>query len=55
MEFEITMKIKVAPDFFYYDSHSEEWHSILEEIVHNAMYDVDDIKVIGIRTEEVAV
>ena len=53
MEYEITMKVKVPSDFFYFSLNSEECHAILEEMVHNAMHDVDDVKVVTLRTEEV--
>ena len=53
MDYEITIKIKVDSDFFYWGSDSAERQATLAEMIHNALHDVDDIKITGIRTEEV--
>jgi len=53
MEYEITIKLKVDTDFFYWGSDLLDRQDIMAEMIHNAMHDIDDVKVTAIRTEEV--
>jgi hypothetical protein len=53
MEYEITIKLKVDTDFFYWGSDLLDRQDIMAEVIHNAMHDIDDVKVTAIRTEEV--
>jgi|TARA_B110000908_G_scaffold52558_1_gene64133 hypothetical protein len=53
MEYEITIKLKVDTDFFYWGSDPLDRQDIMAEVIHNAMHDIDDVKVTAIRTEEV--
>jgi hypothetical protein len=53
MDYEINIKLKVDTDFFYWGSDLLDRQDIMAEVIHNAMHDVDDIKVTAIRTEEV--
>jgi hypothetical protein len=53
MEYEITIKLKVDTDFFYWGSDLLDRQGIMAEVIHNAMHDIDDVKVTAIRTEEV--
>lgn len=53
MEYEITIKLKVDTDFFYWGSDLLSRQDIMAEMIHNAMHDIDDVKVTAIRTEEV--
>tara|TARA_R110000796_G_scaffold113588_1_gene225349 strand:- start:366 stop:533 length:168 start_codon:yes stop_codon:yes gene_type:complete len=53
MEYEITIKVKVDSDFFYWGLGLLERQNTMAEMIHNAVHDVDDIKITSIRTEEV--
>lgn len=53
MEYEITIKIKVDPTYFYLGLDLLERQSTMSEIIHNAVHDIDDVKITAIRTEEV--
>ena len=52
MEFEVTLKIKVDSDMFLLDCTSNRVSAVNEEVL-NALYDLDDIKVLSIGTSEV--
>lgn len=53
MEYEITIKVKVDSDYFYLGLGLLERQSTMSEVIHNAIHDIDDIKITAIRTEEV--
>ncbi len=55
MEYEVTIKIKMEPDYFYWDLNSVERENSLREEINNILHDVDDIKVMKVRVEELEV
>tara|TARA_R110001606_G_scaffold355898_1_gene506995 strand:- start:314 stop:523 length:210 start_codon:yes stop_codon:yes gene_type:complete len=55
MEYEVTIKIKMEPDYFYWDLNSVERENGLREEINNILHDVDDIKVMKVRVEELEV
>jgi len=55
IEFEVTMRFKVDVDYFYWNLGTIDRQDIMSETILNAMYDMDDIKVSGVTTEEIEV
>ena len=55
MEYEVTIKIKMDADYFYCDLNSGERENTLQEDINNVLHDVDDMKVLKVRVEELEV
>tara|TARA_R110000782_G_scaffold64679_3_gene131707 strand:- start:188 stop:355 length:168 start_codon:yes stop_codon:yes gene_type:complete len=55
MDYEVTIKVKVDADFFYWGADVHERQGTMSEMIHNALHDLDDVNVKAIRTEEVEV
>ena len=55
MEYEVTIKIKMDHDYFYCDLNSGERENTLQEDINNVLHDVDDMKVLKVRVEELEV
>ncbi len=55
MEYEVTIKVKMEADYFYWDLSSVDRENALQEEVNNILHDVDDMKVIKVRVEELEV
>tara|TARA_R110000823_G_scaffold46965_11_gene120200 strand:- start:258 stop:425 length:168 start_codon:yes stop_codon:yes gene_type:complete len=55
MEYEVTIKIKMDADYFYCDLNSGERENTLQEDINNVLHDVDDMKVLRVRVEELEV
>lgn len=53
MEYEVVMKIKVDPEYFYWDLDSAERQATMAEQIRNVLYDMDDVKIRQIIAEEV--
>jgi hypothetical protein len=54
MEFDITMRVVVDLDLFSYSLDKADRESHVLELVHAAMYDCDDIKVLDTEVEEIS-
>tara|TARA_R110002124_G_scaffold11112_12_gene53686 strand:- start:811 stop:978 length:168 start_codon:yes stop_codon:yes gene_type:complete len=55
MEYEVTIKIKMETDYFYWDLSSADRENALREEVNNILHDVDDMKVLKVQVEELEV
>lgn len=54
MEFDITMRVVVDLDLFSYSLNTADRGSHVLGLVHAAMYDCDDIKVLDAEVEEIS-
>lgn len=54
MEYEVTLKIKTDPDYFYLDTDVNDRQYAITEQIRNALYDLDDVTVTRIVSEEVS-
>ena len=55
MEYEVTIKIKMETDYFYWDLSSVDRENALQEEVNNILHDIDDMKVLKVQVEELEV
>jgi hypothetical protein len=53
MEFEVTIKLKVDPSYFYWDLDAADRQYSLSEQVRNVLYELEDVKVTQVLAEEV--
>ena len=53
MEYKVVVKIKVDPEYFYWDLDAAERQSTMAEQIRNVLYDLDDVKVMQVLAEEV--
>ena len=51
MEYEVTIKIKMETDYFYWDLNSVDRENALKEEVNNILHDIDDMKVLKVQVE----
>ncbi len=54
MEFDITMRVVVDLDLFSYSLGTADRESHVLGLIHAAMYDCDDIKVLDTEVEEIS-
>lgn len=52
MEFEVSLRIKVDDTAFYWDAKVTDRLESITEMVRNAMYDLDDVKIKSIEVDE---
>ena len=52
MEYEVTIRVKVDPSFFYWDLTTLERQKTIADTICNAVHDTDDIRVTNVRSEE---
>lgn len=52
MEFEVSLRIKVDPSSFYWDASVADRLESVTEMIRNAMYDLDDVKIKSMEVEE---
>tara|TARA_R110000796_G_scaffold13733_5_gene44264 strand:- start:11510 stop:11683 length:174 start_codon:yes stop_codon:yes gene_type:complete len=52
LEYEVTLTVKVDNDFFYWNLSEVDRQEQLKDTLLNALYDLDDVKVKSIQTEE---
>lgn len=52
MEFEVSIRIKVDPSVFYWDASVTDRLEAVTEMINNALYDLDDMKVESMEVEE---
>jgi len=55
IQYEVTLKVKVDADFFYYNLDTIARQDIMSETILNALYDIDEISVSRVTAEEVEV
>jgi hypothetical protein len=51
MEFEVTLRIKVDDSTFYWDASISDRTESVSEMVRNAMYDLDEVKIKEMEVE----
>jgi hypothetical protein len=54
MEFDVTMRVVVDLDLFSYSLDKADRESHVLELIHTAMYDCDDTKVLDTEVEEIS-
>lgn len=54
MEFDISMRVVGNLDMFTYSLDQANRESHILELVHDAIYDCDDVKVLDVEVEEVS-
>lgn len=55
MEYEVTIKIKVDPEYFYWDLDVTDRQYSVAEQVRNVLHELDDVKIVQVLAEEVEV
>jgi len=53
MEFEIILNVTVDESTFYWDCDPSERTAVVEEMIRNAIWDMDDSKLINIEVSEI--
>ena len=52
MEFEVSIRVRVDPSAFYWDASVTDRLEAVTELIRNAMYDLDDVKINSMEVEE---
>ncbi len=55
MEYEVTVRVKVDASFFYWDLTTPDRQEVMVDTIRNAIHDLDEVKVIDTRVEELEV
>jgi|TARA_R110000744_G_scaffold85150_1_gene166467 hypothetical protein len=53
MTYEVTIKLKVEEGYFYWDADKSDRQSSISEQIRNALYDLDNLSVSQVLTEEI--
>jgi hypothetical protein len=52
MEYEVSIRVKVDPDYFYMEVDAADRQATIADQVKNILYDIEDIKIKNITAEE---